>query len=258
MISSFRFGWIDYFQKKNILIRITQFLFGILFLHSRQIAYCLFRMVSFKKNDKILDLGCGDGCFSNWISYNGGIQVTGIDLLDNRISNARATSMRYNMSCKYNNLDIESVVFAPNSFSKILIIDVLEHIKNPKDILRRCYNWISSRGIIFISVPKKKQKRWLKIKNSDFFSYGDDEHKHDGFEEKEILNWLNEIGFTIIKSKEIFYSIYQIIWELLEPIRIKYPNLYRFLVPFVYPLIILDRVIPIGPGNGLIVVAQKL
>ncbi len=110
-MTSFRFGWIDYFKKKNLFIKVTQYSFGILFLHSRQIAYYLFRMISFIKEDRVLDIGCGDGTFGNWISFIAEAEVHGIDIFSKRIENAQTTSLRYDLLCKYDCIKVELASF---------------------------------------------------------------------------------------------------------------------------------------------------
>jgi 2-polyprenyl-3-methyl-5-hydroxy-6-metoxy-1,4-benzoquinol methylase len=257
MISVFRFGWLDYFKKKNFLIKTSQLFFGILFLHSRQVAYYLFHIMPFSENDKVLDIGCGDGSFANWIAYKSKASVTGIDRLEQRLNNARLTSERYSLHCEYQLEDINSVEFHVNKFSKILLIDVLEHIEKPQEILKKCSGWIIKNGLLFISVPQKNQKRWWLNKQQDFFNYGEDNHKFIGFDSQEIIKWIEENNFVVIQKKEAFYFFYQICWELLEPVRKIKPNLYRFLVPFFYPFLILDRMISLGRGNCILFVAKK-
>lgn len=154
MISSFRFGWIDYFKKKNPLIKVAQFIFGTLFLHSRQVAYYLFHLVPFSSEDKVLDLGCGDGSFSNWIAFKTGAQILGIDRLEQRISSADSTLLRYKLSSKFRLAEIESIILPDSSFNRIFLIDLLEHIKEPQRLIQKVFSWLSPGGILFISTPK--------------------------------------------------------------------------------------------------------
>lgn len=257
MISSFRFGWIDYFKKENPLIKIIQFLFGILFLHSRQIAYYLFRLVPFSKEDKVLDLGCGDGSFSNWISFKTGARVLGIDRLEQRINDANKTSVRYKLQSKFIATELESIVFDNSSFSKVLLVDLIEHLKEPERLIKKVFDWLLPGGIIFISTPIDKQKRWFLKGDNDFFGYGEDKHEVRGFNPQILSNLLYKSGFTRVQVKIIFYSIYQIIWEIVEPVRKRRTNLYRFFAPILFLFLILDRVFKIGQGNGLLIVARK-
>lgn len=257
MISFFRFGWIDYFQKNNFFIKVNQFLFGVLFLHSRQIAYELFKSVSFTREDRVLDLGCGDGTFSNWVAYKTEVVVLGIDRLKQRINKANATSSMYELSSKFMHTEIESTIFPKSGFTKVLLIDTLEHIKEPQKLIQRTIGWLSNGGHLFISVPKSKQKRWFWKENPDFFAYGKDKHEKVGYSSNELSTLLYSNGFTQIQVKETFYFIYQILWELTEPIRKSFPNLYRFLFPIFYLFAILDRKVKIGQGNGLLVIAKK-
>ncbi len=67
-IPSKRFSWLEYFLKENSILRLVHFLFGTLFLHTRAIGINLFERLDFDKSDLVLDIGCGDGNYANWIS----------------------------------------------------------------------------------------------------------------------------------------------------------------------------------------------
>lgn len=256
-MTSFRFGWIDYFRKENIFVRAAQRSFGILFLHSRQIAYYLSRMVPFSPSDHVLDLGCGDGSFTNWLAYICGTTADGVDILPERIQHAQSTAKRYNLSCQYHQAAIESIPFRDNSFSRVLMIDILEHVIDPAQMIMRAASLLSPGGILFISIPRDQQNRYFQGKVPSFFNYGNDIHVREGFCEEDIVRWLRASKLINIQCKHIFFFFYQITWEMLEPIRKWHPNLYRLLTPVFYPFTMLDRITGLGMHNGLIFTAQK-
>jgi len=261
MISTFRFGWLEYFLKKNPFIRLWQFVFGVLFLHSRQISYNLFTMVNFGSRDKVLDIGCGDGNFSNWISYCARAEVLGVDRLENRLENARRVAIRYKLRSKFRCINIESedLDFPDETFTKILLIDVLEHLRKPEIIISKCARWLRPDGILVISAPLLNQKSWFFKESGDYFIYGQDYHYHKGFTLKLIRNWLGQSGLQYkVREREIFFALYQLTWEFSEKIRRISPNLYRLIVPLLHPLLIFDRLWPLGQqGNGFILIAKK-
>ena len=150
-VPTFRFSWLEYYLKKNTLLRLWQFCFGTLFLHSRQIGFYLFSRLSFERTDFILDIGSGDGNFDNWISYHVGCKVIGIDRLLPRIQKSREVAKRYKLPNEFICLDIETekIDFPKEKFDKILIIDTLEHLRNPQKILYSSKKWLKKGGYLF-------------------------------------------------------------------------------------------------------------
>jgi 2-polyprenyl-3-methyl-5-hydroxy-6-metoxy-1,4-benzoquinol methylase len=261
MITYFRFGWLEYFLKSNLIIRLWQFIFGILFLHSRQISYYIFTRVNFKSSDIILDIGCGDGNYSNWISYYTKAHVVGIDRLENRIKNAKKVASFYKLKNEFihGDIEVDSINFLSEKFDKILLIDVLEHLQEPAVIIKKCVQWLKPDGVLIISTPNISQKRWFNGNDENHFSYGADHHYYDGFTVMQIQDFFKKNGFTKeIKNFTIFFTWYQYAWEISEKIRCHSSSLYRILVPFLHPFLILDRRWPMSKqGNGLMFITTK-
>lgn len=260
-IPTFRFSWLEYYLKKNILLKIWQFCLGTLFLHSRQIAFYLFSHLSFEKTDLILDIGSGDGNFDNWISYHAGRKVVGIDRVLSRIQKSRDVAKKYKLPNEFICLDVEKekIDFPEKKFDKILIIDTLEHLENPQRILYLSRKWLKKGKSLFISTPALSQNRVFLHSYQDFFSYGKDYHYFEGFEIKTLQKWLREAGFTgKIETRYIFYKIYQLTWEISELIRKRSKTFYSLLIPVFLLFAFADRIFPLGKrGNGIILIAQK-
>jgi len=259
-VPTFRFSWLEYYLKRNIILKTCQLLFGTLFLHSRVIARFLFRDMSFESKDLVLDLGSGDGNFANWISYHSGCKVVGVDRLSKRIRISIKTALRYNLPNKFLCSDIEkkTINFKKESFDKILIIDSLEHFKNPQNVIRFVGTWLKRDGQLFISTPAKNQHRIFLHSYRNTFSYGKDRHFFEGFDAPQLINWLRKAGFKgKIKAKYIFYNLHQFSWEISEIIR-KYKILYTLLLPLFEILTFFDRILQMGKrGNGIILIARK-
>ncbi len=258
---TFRFSWLEYYLKKNILLRIWQFCLGTLFLHSREIAFYLFSHLFFEKTDLILDIGSGDGNFDNWISYHVGCKVIGIDRLFNRVQKSREVTKKYGLPNKFICLDMEKekINFLEKKFDKILIIDSLEHFNDPQRILHLSKKWLKKDGYLFISVPVLSQNRIFLHSYQDFFSYGKDWHYSKGFKIKTLRKWLRKTGFTgKIETRYIFYKIYQLTWEISEIIRKYNKFFYSLLIPIFSIFAFVDRIFSLGKrGNGIILIAQK-
>lgn len=93
----------------------------------------------------IIDIGCGDGLLLEHLK-NKGIAVKGIDISEKAIS-----------LCKDRGLDCvqgditDRLPFADNAADGVMLIDVLEHIFQPAEVIREAHR--ITRSYLYISVP---------------------------------------------------------------------------------------------------------
>jgi 2-polyprenyl-3-methyl-5-hydroxy-6-metoxy-1,4-benzoquinol methylase len=102
-------------------------------------------------NQRLLDVGCGEGFFAEHL-HNNGNEVTGIDALEAPI---HADAMR-----EYYQTDLQMGLgpvagqLREREFDKVLLLDVLEHLNHPERVLRDVYPLIRpSGGSIIVSLP---------------------------------------------------------------------------------------------------------
>ena len=97
------------------------------------------------KGKNILDIGCGDGLLLEHIRKEG-IIVKGIDI------SAKAISLCRKRGLDCDQVDIaDSLPFGNNSYDEVLLIDVLEHLFQPREILIEAHR--VCRKNVYISVP---------------------------------------------------------------------------------------------------------
>ena len=96
-------------------------------------------------NDKVLEVGCGEGKFSEKIECK---NYTGIEFSSNAIKKAAGRGV------KVINESIES--HAKNNHGKYDVVctfQVLEHVSNINEFLNSCIDCLSENGLLIISVP---------------------------------------------------------------------------------------------------------
>ncbi len=94
---------------------------------------------------EVLDVGCGDGLLLEYLKKQG-LEVTGIDISEKAIEICRERGL----TCMQG--DITSTLpFVNSSFDSVLIVDVLEHLFQPLDVLREAHR--ITKQNVFISVP---------------------------------------------------------------------------------------------------------
>ena len=101
-------------------------------------------------NQKILDIGCGEGFVAAQLVEMGN-QVTGIDMLD--------TPKHHELFEQYIQADLDhgfqqaQAGLAGATFDKIVLLDVLEHLRASDRMLRDCLPLLKPNGQIIVSVP---------------------------------------------------------------------------------------------------------
>lgn len=85
----------------------------------------LIAYLEIQKGDKVLDLGCGAGGISEYISDETGADVTGLDYAATAVETAVARTSEKRGRVKFVQGDMNSLDFADQSFDKILSIDTI-------------------------------------------------------------------------------------------------------------------------------------
>lgn len=95
----------------------------------------------------LLDIGCGLG-FLMKICQDNGWQVQGVDISDIAVEYARDT-LGLSVELKR----IEDVDFGGRKFNLILALGLLEHLEQPVEFIKRCYNLLEENGVLLIEAP---------------------------------------------------------------------------------------------------------
>lgn len=150
-----------------------------------------YRLLSPKKNEKILDIGCSSGYLVDAIDEKA--QGFGIDIELGLIKKGK--------NKKLVNANAMKMPFKNESFDKIICLDTLEHvygfrnnIEDVNKIIKECQRVLKKGGNLIISVPYKSP---LIIFDLMWWKGLFTGHHHKHFSEKELRNLLR--GFKIIK-----------------------------------------------------------
>jgi cyclopropane fatty-acyl-phospholipid synthase-like methyltransferase len=90
--------------------------------------------------DVILDVGCGYGLISQYISNKTGARVVGVDLAPSAIKFASALTQK-NDKLQFEVMDIENLDFPAGAFSHIVSIDTIYYASSTRTLLEK-FSWI--------------------------------------------------------------------------------------------------------------------
>jgi len=200
-------------------------------------------------NSKVLEIGCAHGRMTKYLKENLKCNVTIIekDLEAGSIAQQWA-------SCHYigSNGDIENdfaimhLKLQNVSFDYIIFADVLEHLHDPKIVLKSVKDLLNNNGSVWVSIPNIAHNSVLIDLWNNKFEYRDigllDSTHIKFFTEKSLRAMVEQIGFSVVNEinlrnqvgctefnndysdvpEEIvdalknrqFADIYQFVWEL--------------------------------------------
>ncbi len=106
------------------------------------------KLSKIKSIGKFLDVGCALGFFINGIKGNSQWDVFGIEFGLDAVEYAKKN---LNLNVKHG--ELEKANYPDKYFDYIHINNVLEHVRNPKSLIKECRRIIKDDGYLFLSVP---------------------------------------------------------------------------------------------------------
>lgn len=157
------------------------------------------------KNEKLLDVGCGDGIIHYFVKD----KVKNIYGIDNsKIDLVKAK--KRGMIVQSTNLDEGKFPFESGFFNFVTCLDVVEHVKDPRILIKEIYRVLKEDGILILSTPNVRFSDHLfkLIFRGIFPKTSEDDSLYDGghihfFTFKDIRILLTEIGFRSLKEEGI-------------------------------------------------------
>jgi len=153
---------------------------------------------SLPENGKILEIGCGAGQFIRAIKKNRpNLDCYGFDISQKAIEKAKM----YNDGVVYSSkLEVHNF-----QFDSVLIYDVLEHVKNPGDLIKTVQRILVPGGKFYLFVPCERD--WTSLWNLlDKVGWKNDlTNKYAGhinfFNRRDILKLTDKYNFKIVSKK---------------------------------------------------------
>jgi len=168
---------------------------------------CSYALISaaVKSEGEILEFGPATGYFTRYLAEEKGSFVDIVELSQEYADRARV----YARDCVV--CDIENYKwlekFENRKYDNIVFADVLEHLKNPWDVLEKAGRLLKERGTIIISLPNIAHDTVFATLYNDDFSYHEygllDKTHLRFFTEKTALRMIKNAGLRIVDVKYV-------------------------------------------------------
>jgi 2-polyprenyl-3-methyl-5-hydroxy-6-metoxy-1,4-benzoquinol methylase len=164
------------------------------------------KVKTFCKSGKLLDVGTGDGLFLK-VAKKANFDVYGTEISQAAV---RAAKSLYDLDIHLT--EIENADFEGNSFDVITIWHVIEHVKNPIEVLKKVYNLLRPSGVVFLATPnldKYVSRIIYRLKNNKpypFYSQKGEQHLFH-FTPYTLEMIIKKAGFNIIYTGVDFAGV---------------------------------------------------
>jgi 2-polyprenyl-3-methyl-5-hydroxy-6-metoxy-1,4-benzoquinol methylase len=116
-------------------------------------------LLQYKHAGDLLDLGCSSGSFLEYMGRDSW-RLYGVEM---SAETAKKAEARCGAEVYVGN--ITDAPFAPESFDAITCFDVLEHLYEPLEVMRKVKEWLKPEGIFYVQVPNIQSAESRVFKN---------------------------------------------------------------------------------------------
>ena len=196
------------------------------------------RIMKYKKNGRILDIGCGDGEFL-LLLYKKGWKTYGIDI-SRKACKLATDKLKQNIL----NHELKDCNFPEAYFDLITLNHVLEHLLDPNKELREIHRILKGRGMLLICVPNIGSFQF-KISKEHWFGLRLPWHVYQ-YSPNTIVAMLKKNGFEVVK---ITYPSFDFPLSLFHSLNTKWQNAHSRLFSTIYflPLILASIIANLFP-----------
>lgn len=159
-----------------------------------------------KKQDRVLDVGCGNGEQSLKIA-KACKEVIAFDIDEEILVQSRKKQQELKIkNIKFLKIDAnKELPFKNNSFDVVLAHDVLEHLKNHRKTTKEIIRVLKKPGLFLLALPNKETS-WKKLKKqAGLFAFSDRGHLRE-WSLKEIDNFSKEFNLELVRKEPIVYD----------------------------------------------------
>ena len=158
----------------------------------------------------LLDVGCGGGILAEALHDKGAI-VTGIDAAGPGIEIAKHHAKKNNKSIAYQESTAEDLIQkSTEKYDVVTCLEVLEHVPDPKLLVKTCINLLKPNGDLFLSTINKNPRSWITAIVGAEYIFNilpKGTHEFDKFIKPSSLgSYIRESSAELVETKGMFYN----------------------------------------------------
>ena len=161
-------------------------------------------------NKKVLDVGCGGGILSEAL-HDAGAVVTGIDAAGPGIKIAKLHAEKNSKSITYIESTAEDLIQnSQDRYDVVACLEVLEHVPDPKLLVKTCIDLLHPGGKLFLSTINKNPRSWITAIVGAEYIFNilpKGTHEFDKFiKPSDLASFIRSGDAQLIESKGMFYN----------------------------------------------------
>ena len=161
-------------------------------------------------NKKVLDVGCGGGILSEALHDEGAV-VTRIDAAGPGIKIAKLHAEKNSKSITYIESTAEDLIQnSQDRYDVVACLEVLEHVPDPKLLVKTCIDLLRPGGKLFLSTINKNPRSWITAIVGAEYIFNilpKGTHEFDKFiKPSDLASFIRSGDAQLIESKGMFYN----------------------------------------------------